>query len=395
MQISTTSSDFGPGPEVTIDGQGTATVVWIENSTAQSARVFAARSTGDGGWSPPALLHAAAGQLPWHHVVSNARGDTLAAWNIPGSVLAARFVDGGWSAPEIALASNANTFRLAEAGNGVILYASFVSGSGTVPFIARRDEATGMWRPPVQVTSAPGSLLANGYAFDDGLYLASWSNGTPNARRVEGREYFPDGGVGPVTPYDTSRPTGNPSGIVIGPSSSGSALVAWEEFGGGYGVYAGRYVRTGSFSTLGRISLVTTQNPPIVSVASDVRGNGWVGWTTDNTNPTYSGFVSFFRNGAGFGAPIALLPFPGELDSYGTVVLDDDGQGAAYWRGATRISGVRLAPDGTAGSTRQMLTTSQTVFQIDAAAHAGRIVLVWSQEPTSPGPRTVWGSWCQ
>jgi hypothetical protein len=149
-------------PDVAIDGQGDAVVVWYRYTGTGFSVVESATQTASGGWSPPGTVSRSDGWSEDPHVAAGGKGKVVAVWHRQISRLweieaSTRSAGGDWSAPN-ALRPTTGTYGLqvgvSDNGDGLAVW---THGSALE---AATGAVGGSWSSPGSVSPSFGTQAA-------------------------------------------------------------------------------------------------------------------------------------------------------------------------------------------------------------------------------------------
>jgi hypothetical protein len=272
-------------PEVALDPQGDAVAVWSRLSGVNYIVQAALRLAGSGTWQSAVDLSAAGQNALAPQVALDAQGNAIVVWNRGGTVQAAvRPVGGGWQpALDISAAGSGNPqIAIDPQGNALVLWERRGATTTTVQ-AASRPAASGVWQPAIDISAAaPNSMTATNpqVAFDaQGNAIAVWSlsNGAVNIVQAALR---PAGGAWQMA-SPLSAIGANAAEAQIAFDAQGNAIAVWAR-GTGANLTVQAAVRPAAGGTWGTsVDLsaagVMSNQPRIVF---DAKGTAFVIWET-------------------------------------------------------------------------------------------------------------------
>lgn len=260
VQLSPTGQDSDPtaDPEVAVDPQGDATVVWAENSSLQSSERLAAT----GVWQPPVAIASDDAASPSLAVDQN--GDAVVVWEDkqePGAMVTIEASvrpagSGSWQTPIDLSPGDRNEYfdlkvAVSAAGDAIATW-GYDSLDGAVVYAATRPGATAAWQPAVALTPSTANDSAGGVALDGGGDGLAWWYQSAPFDIVQARAYDFAGPQLRELGVPLSGTAGTPIRFTVSPLDvwSGVSSVQWT-FGDGHATTAPSvshvYARAGTY----------------------------------------------------------------------------------------------------------------------------------------------------
>jgi hypothetical protein len=293
-----------PRPDLAVNSQGDAVVVWERLAGAEDLVETASRPAG-GSWQPPETLSTEAENLHAAEVGIDAAGEATAVWEEKGLDVRIDAADkpasGKWQPPAAISqeGANANEPRLAVAANGDAVAAWEHFESEELIEAAVRTSAGGAWGKPVALTqpeTGEGEPAGQQVAIDaQGDAILVW------ARMNKGHE------IVEATERGATSSAWQPVAALSGPGESleeiprvsvngqGDAVVVWERLHGGEETVEAAAGLAASRSWQTPVALASKGNPNGQEVALDGQGNAAAVWSR------YDG-TSFIAEAAGYDA---------------------------------------------------------------------------------------------
>jgi hypothetical protein len=369
-------------PTVAVDRQGRRLLVWAACNSALPGCYFQvqARFMPQGGAMGPVLTLSPLGKATaWPEVDVDDDGDAAVVWEQDSQVVGRRVSRTGALGPLRTLSP--------EVGSNPEVAVS----PGGRALVAWSDLRNGTWRTMAQFFYPDGSVgplhdFGGGSAEKpavgidrNGMHVVAWAQGYD---RVAARRMKP-GYISPLTDLTSgTAAVGGPGfGMLrVGVDRDGDALISFLAGGtNGPRVWVRRWSRTG---TLG--SLLAVSSPADVAgfhhtVATDLDGDSILVWTRHNATAHQTELLGRRLTAAGtLGGPVSL-----GLGDRPEVALDDNGDGLVVWHApgspqdATQVKARTISQTGVFGTVRT-LSTDGRVTRTDTSP-TGRFAVVWQR----------------
>jgi len=229
-----TPAEAAGNPQVAVDSQGEATVVWQSYGEGDYYIQGVTGSIGHGTWGEPADLSVAGQVAANPQVAVNDAGETVVVWEWGGIELtpytvqgAVRLADGQWGAPVNLSAGGVNgadfpNVAVDTQGDAVAVWEIREGRKGTAQS-AVWTAATEAWQAPVDLSATGGKAGSPQVAVDpQGDAIAVWSG-----EGVQGAVLPADGQWGP--PFDISPGSFGPK---VAMDEAGNAVGVWDNAAG-------------------------------------------------------------------------------------------------------------------------------------------------------------------
>jgi len=380
------SAEMAAGPDIAVDGNGTATVVWSARSGPEF-RVFARRIAVDGTRGPAMQLSDPGGDALAPQVALAPDGTATVVWTRWDGAdfrVQERRISAGGTPEEATRAltgAGQNAFdpqvAVSPAGEATVVCKRFDGFHYLV--LVRRVASDGTAEAPAQRLSEAGRDAVDPQVAvaADGSAIAVWSRfveGTESV--VQARRVAPDGTLA-ATPVDLSAAGGSAIQPQVGLGPAGEATVVWDRFDGSSWVIQGRHLSAAGAPEGAAFALSAAgRSAAEPRLAVDGAGVATAVWERyDGSN-----FVVQARR-AGAAGPLgagAVQLSTGGRDAAGPqLALSPDGDATVLWSrtdGSNWIVQRRdLAADGTLGTTASLSA---------AGRGAGEAVPAWGEDGT-------------
>jgi hypothetical protein len=368
-------------PQVAVDRNGTALVVWSRSDGA-NYRIEALSRTAAGSLSTVLTLSAAGQNAANVQVAVDRDGNAVAVYERDdGSnsrVQASYLIDvqtlsaAGQHAdiPQVAVDRN---------GNAVVVWTRF---DGTQYRIqARRRTASGVLSAVQTLSAAGEDALDPHVAMDpDGNAVVVWRRFDGANWRIQARRRATGGGLSAVQSLSAAGRNADLPQLAV--DANGRALVVWERYdGSSYRVQARRRTSSGRLSAVQTLS-ASGQNATQPQVAVDSNGNAVVVWARyDGANfrieverRTSSGGLSLVRS----------LSAAGQDAFHPQLAMDPDGNAVVVWERADgmndRIQARRRTSSGGLSAVQTLSASGQDAIHPQVAVDGdGNAVVVWAR----------------
>jgi hypothetical protein len=369
-------------PTVAVDRQGRRLLVWAACNSALSGcyHQVQARFMPQGGAMGPILTLSPLGTWSaWPEVDVDDDGDAAVVWEQESQVVGRRVSRTGALGPLRTLSP--------EVGSNPEVAVS----PGGRALVAWSDLRNGTWRTMAQFFYPDGSVgplhdFGGGSAEKpavgidrNGMHVVAWAQGYD---RVAARRIKP-GYISPLTDLTSgTAAVGGPGfGMLrVGVDRDGDTLIGFLAGGtNGPRVWVRRWSRTG---TLG--GMLAVSSPADVAgfhhtVATDLDGDSILVWTRQNATAHQTELLGRRLTAAGtLGGPVSL-----GLGDRPEVALDDNGDGLVVWHApgspqdATQVKARTISQTGTFAAART-LSTDGRVARTDTSP-TGRFAVVWQR----------------
>ncbi len=385
-------------PDIAVDSQGNAFVVWEQNDGSQSS-IFANRFDVANGWddNPTLLEHNNSGSANEAKVAADSEGNAYAVWvqknsgnrhHIYGNKYTA--ISNGWDNNRTAVDTN-SSHEAYMPGIGTSLndnnHSVFVAWhrDDNSVWVQRNDEAAvqietnsslQVWRTPQVAVDALGNA-----------FVVWTQENVSGVRHIFASRYdVHDGNWTAVIPVDEGAGEAVRPQIAI--DSGNNPIIVWSQYDsatGHYNIYAKRCTDE-STCTLVQLDHHDTSDADYPRIATDTAGNAFVVWWDDNGTRA-SIYANHYTAGSGWDTAATLL----EHDDYDVTSPDiaTDARGNAYvvWGQDNQASAGwyvdvnRFSADTGTWEGREQITTIGTgVAEPKIAVDSdGNAFTVWSQ----------------
>ena len=428
-------SEFGRGPQLAVDPDGNALVVWTQTNDTPDAegevapksfypgRLWASRYTPSDGWGAAETMGRTweGGAGAQYEVVMDVNGNGVAVWwdGASDGVWANRYTPtGAWgteeriesisgqaNGPKVTFDPNGNALAIWSQWDGSVsvedlpvysIWANRYSpsdGWGVAELLENNEERA---HSPQLATDADGNAVAVWCHWDDSLSILGLRRYSIWANR-----YTATGGWGTAELVENAGAWGQ-SQPQIAMNADGDAQVIWSQRDGAeYSIWAKRYSPTGAWGVAERVDAdrgagPTRRHP---QVAVDANGNALALWQQgdDGTAPRYDIWANRYTWDDGWGVP-ELIETDDLLTASGArLAIDPMGNGLAVWLQYDRDS----YPDGSAiwanryrvsggwGAAERIENPHHSSDPALAMDANGNALVVW--EAWTLGG--IWGSW--
>lgn len=366
------------GESVDVDRDGDATHVWTANpadGTLDRVQVRTRNSNGTLG----ALLSISRSDLDasWPELAVDDDGDATVVWEQEGDIVGRRVIKTGALTPLRVVSSSYDNWKtlpqvaVDPGGTATLVWNEYRGG----PYVlmARRMFTNGSLSALMELGPTSGDRAS--VAMDrTGTAVVTWSTDTKIlARRIK-QGVLDSGTTTIIAPTSTLRTFGLPKAAI---DSDGDAVVAFlGHTDAGSKLYARRWSKAGALGT------PTVMSDPKHSVAfrhsvdSDLEGDILVSWT--RVKPATAQYEAYARtmNRTGAKGTIAALGLADQPE----VALDDDGDGIVVWKNG---SGGSTTPIGSRKVSRSGVWSSPRTLSDDGnapdvgAQRNGSFAVVW------------------
>lgn len=370
--------ESGDGESVDVDRDGDATHVWManpEDGVLDRVQVRTRNSTGTLG--PLLSISPSDEDANWPELAVDDDGDATVVWEQEGVIVGRRVIKTGQLTPLRVLSSSYDNWKtlpqVAVDPGGTALAVWNEYRGGPYVLMARHIFTDGSMSALMELGPTTGDRAT--VAMDrTGGAIVAWSTGT----KILARRIRQGPSVGKLTtiisPTTTLKTFGLPKAAV---DSDGDAVVTFlGHSDAGSKLYARRWSKAGAFGT------PTVMSDPKHSVAfshsvdSDLEGDVLVSWT--RVKPGTEQYEGYARTMSRTGAKgtIAALGFADQPE----VALDDDGDGIVVWKNG---NGASTTPIGSRKVSRSGVWSSPPTLSDNgnapdvAAQPRGSFAVVW------------------
>jgi PKD domain len=279
-------------PEIALDSQGDAIVVWDRHGISDSIVEAAARLAGSGAWQAPVALSAESQNAEGPDVAMDAQGNAVAVWqqrDVTQMIQAAVRPAGSetWQAPVglSAVGENASIPQVAvdPQGDAVVVWTGSNGGNRIVE-ATTRGGVSSMWQAPVALSSSSDEASEPEVAIDpQGNAVAVWQTSTGTNEIIDAAFMSAGSGVwqSPVAvSIGGTSLIGEFPQVALDPQ--GDAVAVWDQSNGSdYIVEAAvRSAASGAWQVPTQLS-PTGENSYLPQVAVDPQGNAVAIWEND------------------------------------------------------------------------------------------------------------------
>jgi hypothetical protein len=334
--ISSNLSGDAQLPQVAVDPDGNATVVWMQAEGAVQG-IWACRYEVGSGWGAPQRVDSSDARAWNPQVATDSAGRALVVWvqgggGVGNAVWSSRYEPGtGWGAAQVlqdAGNSNAAFVAMDRAGNAVAVWDQ--SDGIRYNVWARACGAGGEWGVPQPVESGDGSTGTPQLAMDEaGNAVVAWSQVDGGRNHILANRFGFGTGWGTARQVDPGvGPDGSSPQVAVG--SNGNAVIGWyANEGGVWTAWASTNPDGTGWGTPVRIGPATI-NSSIPRVAMDSYGNAvaaWMQWSGTG----FDLWSSRFGKDSGWGSPQLLETGSGNIASIPGVAMHPEGKAVVVW----------------------------------------------------------------
>jgi hypothetical protein len=378
--VSPTGWDGQDSPTVATDRQGDSLLVWAASCSSygcyDQAQVRLKSATG--GLGPIRTLSPQGRSALWPEVAVDDDGDAAVVWEQDGRIVGRRVSNtGAIVGPLQTLSNTAGTSPnvvVDPSGRALVVWSDIRNGSfyTTARFFYKDGTVSNAF------TLGNGEAEQPAVGIDrNGLAVVAWteSNDRVVAKRVK---------LGYISPLTVIANPGAGVGygrLNVGVDRDGDAVVTMRraQSDGTSRLWARRWARTGALGAIQLIAPATDNLTFYSTVAMDLEGDSMIIWSRRSSQTQTDVFGRrMYRTGA-LGAITRL-----GVGDRPRVALDDDGNGLAVWHypgppyNPNRVLARPISTSGTFGTTA-VLTTDGGVPRVDASP-GGNFAVVWQQK---------------
>ncbi|MEM9192985.1 MAG: hypothetical protein AAGF12_27670 [Myxococcota bacterium] len=268
-------------PDLGIDDDGNAVVVWRQVEPGRGVRVYASRFGTGVGWVPEFPLEPRMGTSDRPKIAVNANGDAVATWGFFQAgrfdPVAATFSLDGWIETTIGAGTTSISERavaLTSGFEGTVLYLTEDEGMETL--LSSRFTLTTGWSSgePLELRDTPVDC-PQASVTDSGAGMAVWEQSPPNEGDIWAAEYDPARGWQSPIKIDTEQLEARCPQLEG--DGKGNYVAVWWQAGG---VWANRF-RSGRGWT-GAEQIATRADSDNVDVGVDSSGRAKAIWISQN-----------------------------------------------------------------------------------------------------------------
>jgi hypothetical protein len=334
--IETDNTGDASGPQIAIDANGNAMVVWVQDGDATAGQRFDvwARRYSAGVWGTAELIETNAGSADGPQLAINANGNAIAVWSQATgtslSIWANRYTAGaGWSTATLIGIDSAYSFapQIAIDANGNAL-AVWIRVDTAYHIWANRYTAGAGWGTAAAIeTNNADSADAPQIAMDaNGNATAVWAQSSVG--NIWANRYTAGAGWGTAALIEAG--TGSAYGPQIAIDANGNILAAWTQTNGTvYSVWSNRY----SAGVWGTAALIETDDAGSANgpqIAIDANGNALAVWSQSN-GTVNNIWANRFTAGAGWGSAVLIETNNGSFADNPRIAFDANGNAMAVW----------------------------------------------------------------
>ena len=340
--------DTGPAlfPRIAMADEGNAVVVWQQEGTDGSARIWSNRYSAEAGWDVEEIIAEVRGNARRPEVAMDRNGTAVAVWyqadGGPHSIYSNRYTPGGgWGGAELIEEAEGDARRpqvaVSSGGGAVAVWAQFSSRRSVV--WSNRATPDGVWRTsrPIDDDNEAGDATRPHVAVDSsGNAVAVWQQFDGARENIWSNRYtiaMNDWGTAELIETDNGGDASAPQ-VAMGPG--GSTLAVWSQFDGtNDDIWSNRFTRGAGWGMAERIggsSIGEALNP---KVAMDGNGAAVAVWT--QPGDAYTGIWSNrYAPSSGWGTAERLNPdIVGDATSP-EVAMEASGNAVAVWTAIVR-----------------------------------------------------------
>lgn len=276
-------------PEVAVDPNGNATVVWRQSDGSQTS-IWTSDYPAGGAWSTPVLLeYDDSGDAIEPAVATDPAGNQTAVWaqydGAYASIWASRRLSGEpWGTPTLLESNNAGNAYHPEvaadqAGNVVVVWVQADQGTGSSSVYANRYPSGGPWETAVLIeTIDTGSSAFPRLAIDpSGNATVAWRQRDGTRYRIWANRY-PSGGPWGTAQLVSISNQGDADFHQLATDTAGNVTLVWSQYVlGSYSIYVRRDAASGAW---GIPEVVDDSNAraDLPALAVDALGTVTVAW---------------------------------------------------------------------------------------------------------------------
>lgn len=400
--------DAGPGnavfPRVAVDRDGNAVAVWEQSGGTLTTyrNIWANRYTVASGWGTAQLIEMDdSGDALIPQVGIDSNGNATVVWmQSDGSrfnIRANRYVAGsGWETAQFIETNNGNAMNpkvaVDPSGNAIAMW---VQSNGTVNAVWTNRYMPGVGWGTAQILENAGDSELATVAMDGmGNAIAVWNQWDGTRFDIWATQYAAGSGWG--TPQRIETNNGSAGAPQIAMNTDGNAVVSWYQSDGILNHILSNQYRFGTgWGTAQQVDTNGTSDAYFPQVGIDSNGNAIVGWYA-NDGSQWNSWVNMFTFGIGWDIPRLLSP-GNVTSSIPQVSMDPYGNAITVW---SQWDGVRFNlwanryRRNLGWDTAQLIDTNDGMIgsMPGIAVHPrGSAVVVW---PQSNGTYDqVWGIW--
>lgn len=278
-----TNSGDAANPQVAYDANGSALVVWSQHDGVYIS-IYANRLPAGGSWTGAVEIETSAGDAANPQLSIDGQGNALAVWQQHDgafvSIYGNRYTaSGGWEGPSLLEASTGNAALPGVAfdayGNALAVWQQH-DGTNVSIYANRYTAAANTWDDPILLETS--DLIASSPRVAVATHgLAVWTqhDGTYNNVYVS-RYHYHQGAWGSAALLETNN--GNAESPAVNFDANGNALTVWQQQSdASYNIFANRYPADGNWTGAGLLEN-ESGNADSPQVAFAPNGNALVVW---------------------------------------------------------------------------------------------------------------------
>lgn len=338
--IETYDAGSAHSPKIAVDGKGNAMAVWYQYYTeATLPSIYAGRYVAGAGWEPPQLVENSYQNTFEPDVGMDSQGNAIVVWtewdDTRWNLWSNRYVaEVGWGEPQLIETNDLGSvakpdIAMDAAGNAVVVWQQFdgvqyhiwsnryVAGVGWMTAQQIDQDYTGdCFEPKVGIDDSGNAIVV--WRLSDGLHYHIWSN-----------RYVVGSGWGTSQPIEAniSESATYPRVAV---DRSGNAIAVWMLYLGHHTIWANRYTVGAGWGTAQLIQIDDSEEALYPRVAVDGSGNAVAVWEQ------YDGVLkNVWSNRYVVGSGWETAQLIENENSYhafnGQVAMDEAGNAIATW----------------------------------------------------------------
>ncbi|MBI5739468.1 MAG: hypothetical protein HZA16_02005 [Nitrospirae bacterium] len=337
--VETDNTGSAYSPQVAMDAQGNATVVWHQYDGARYS-IYSNRYTAGAGWEGAEPIEADnSGDAVGPQAAMDARGNAIAVWQqsdgTRNNIWTSRHTaETGWGeavlietdnagdalGPQVAMDAQGNAIAVWEQYDGTRfnIYSLYMPGTGWGAAVLIETDNTGSASDPQVAMDAQGNATAVWYQHD-GERFNVWAG-----------RYAAGTGWGEAVLIETDN-AGDASGPQVATDAQGNATAVWYQYDGARtNVWANRYTAGTGWGEAVLIETDDTGDAYTPKVAMDAQGNATVVWYQYDGS-VYNVWANRYSAGTGWAEAVLI-----EEDDAGSandprVAMDSQGNATAVW----------------------------------------------------------------
>ena len=326
-----------------MNASGEAVAVW-QQSDGVSINIWANRYSAATDWRDPEPIDIEPETSQQPQVAIDAQGNAIVVWlrsdGFRNNVWARRFsAGGGWGSPELIETGlgDAGNPQIAIDGGGNAIVVFWQHQGGRVDIVANRYANGTGWGTAAAIESdGSGDTSAPQIAMDaagNAVVVWAWASasGPPFAFNVWANRYTAGSGWGSAGPIDsTNASTANPAPHVA-LDGAGNAIAVWHRPDGSWdSIWSSLYIAGSGWGEPVRVETDNTNSARDARVAFDANGNAMAVWIQSD-GLRNNVLANRYTAGVGWGTAVLI-----ETDNAGPaleprIAFDGDGNATAVW----------------------------------------------------------------